>query len=82
MVVRTLSASPPAFHAGYAGKIILWRRATLRIYLWVKDGARIGNHAERKRSLASIQVRSRLVKIILRCGLRAVDAITPLDNVR
>src|SRR5258706_1928821 len=70
------------FHTGHSAQNDpLTPSNALRICLWVKDGARVGNHCGEKRSFASIQIRSRFVKIILRSRLRAIEAIAPLDNV-
>jgi len=52
------------------------------IELWIENGARVRNHRREKRAFARIQVRRRLVKVILRCGFGAVNSITPLNHVQ
>src|SRR5713226_9560241 len=50
-------------------------RDAFGIHLRVEDGARVGNHRGKKRGFARVQVRGRFVKVILRRGFRAIEAV-------
>ena len=52
------------------------------IHLRIEDGARVGNHRGEKRGFARVQIRGRFVKVVLRRGFRAIDAIAPFNHIQ
>src|SRR5216684_7306608 len=57
-------------------------RDAFGIYLWVEDGARVRDHRREKRGFARVQVRRRLVEIVLRRGFHAINSIAPFNHIQ